>query len=164
MSIRAFIVFILIFGFLGCESVKKPDNLISKKKMINILIDARLIASANGANRKTMEKNGVFVNEYIYKKYNIDSLQFAESNAYYVRKLSDYEDIYLKVKDSIDSLTVKYEGILQKETLKLEKIKADSIEVNTGKRNSMKFSAMPSEDFVKKKDKDAKIIEPASNN
>ena len=31
---------------------KKPDNLIAKEKMVDILIDAKLIASANSANRK----------------------------------------------------------------------------------------------------------------
>ena len=62
---------------------KKPDNLISEAKMEQILYDLYIINAAKGVNRKMLETKGFFPESYVLKKHEIDSVEFAESNAYY---------------------------------------------------------------------------------
>lgn len=107
------------------DKPKKPKNLIPKDKMVNIIIDVRLLASANGKNKTTLEENNLQSEAYIYKKYNIDSLQFALSNNYYSYYVDDYMDIYDKVKDSLGSLNDKFSDLAEKE--EQEKKYKDSI-------------------------------------
>ena len=78
-----FSIAILISACYGNKKPKKPENLISKKDMVNILIDIRIMASASGKNRQKLDELGIHQDDYIYKKHNIDSLQFALSNNYY---------------------------------------------------------------------------------
>lgn len=104
---------------------KKPENLISKQKMAYILIDLRLIQSVTGNNKKVLDSNNVKPAQYVYKKYNIDSLQFALSNNYYAFHVSDYEDIYTVVNDSLQSLREKYNTLIEEE-VKAKRI-ADSL-------------------------------------
>ena len=93
MTIKRVIILALTFCLIGCfglKNPKKPKNLIPKDKMVNILIDIRLITSSNtGISHRTL--NDLIPNKetFIYNKYNIDSLQFALSNEYY----TDYEKL-----------------------------------------------------------------------
>lgn len=104
---------------------KKPNHLISKKEMINIIIDLRLMASANGSNQRLLQNRNIYSDDYIYKKYNIDSLTFALNNSYYAYYVEEYNDIYTKVKDSLDILKKGLEDLVKKE--EEEKRKTDSI-------------------------------------
>ena len=87
MILKRFIVCLgIILIITACNRFsgpEKPKNLISKEKMVNILMDAKLIASTSYANKKTMADSGINAKTYIYTKHNIDSLQFALSNNYY---------------------------------------------------------------------------------
>ncbi|MFD1614298.1 DUF4296 domain-containing protein [Gelatiniphilus marinus] len=107
------------------DKPKKPGNLIPKEKMVNIIMDVRLLSSANGANKTVLEKNNLQAEAYIYKKYNIDSLQFALSNNYYAYFVDDYNAIYEKVKDSFQVLKTKYADLAKQE--EQEKKYRDSI-------------------------------------
>lgn len=96
----------------SCHKVKKPpkpDNLISKKEMVNILLDISLLRSAEGANKIKIQNEGYTVESYVYKRHNIDSAQFALSNNYYSYNLDTYKDIYKQVEDSLTSLKEFYE-------------------------------------------------------
>lgn len=112
-------IVVLLFVVTSCYKFKepeKPKNLISKADMVNILIDLKLIASVTAANDiKVLDSNYVHSEQYVYKKYNIDSTQFALSNNYYAFHLKDYEDIYTKVKDSLEALSRYYEDLELKE-------------------------------------------------
>lgn len=129
MSLKRTIAGILSLLFItSCYKLKgpeKPKDLISKDRMVNILIDIRLLASATGANKVILENNGVDFKTYIYEKHNIDSLQFAKSNEYYAYNVDEYDDIYTKVKDSMEALKRRYSELEEQE--ELEQIKQDSI-------------------------------------
>jgi len=107
------------------EKPEKPEDLIAKDKMVNVIIDMSLLSAAKGVNKKTLENNGIYPLDYVYKKYNIDSVQFINSNAYYTYYIDDYEAIYKRVKDSLSKLKKKYRSI--EEIEKKEKRKRDSI-------------------------------------
>ena len=96
---------LIIFLFIGCSD-NVPDNLISKEKMENIIFDIMILNSSSGFDLKI--DNNLLSDELIYKKHNIDSLQFFESELYYSKNPRDHYEIYAKVKirilKSIDSL------------------------------------------------------------
>ncbi len=141
MILRRFIICLsIVITTSACHNInkpKKPDNLIAKEKMVDILIDAKIIASASSANRKILEKHGVKLNSYVYTKHHIDSLQFALSNEYYAFYIKEYEEIYEEVKDSLGKLLVKVKE--EEEIIRLEKEKRreDSLRVVFKEKDSL---------------------------
>jgi hypothetical protein len=105
----------LIVLFFGCNSnsVEKPNNLISKDKMVAILYDMSLLEAI-----KSQNINGGLTakmsNDYIYKKYKIDSIQFAKSNKYYASDIAEYKKIVEKVKEKLTAETQKVEAEMKK--------------------------------------------------
>jgi hypothetical protein len=74
--------------------------------MENIIFDIMILNASNGFDLKI--DNNLLSDELIYKKHNIDSLQFFESELYYSKNPREHYEIYAKVKirilKSIDSL------------------------------------------------------------
>jgi len=152
MKRRILILFGLIL--LSCKTDNapvKPKNLIPEDKMVEVLIDLSLLSSAKGLNKKILENNGITPDEYVYKKHKIDSLQFTESNLYYSYFIDDYDKIYLKVKDSLESLKIKFNRIEQTES---EKKKA----ARNAKKNWLSKA-----DSIKARKKDSLLSPPSFN-
>ena len=110
----------------GSGTIKKPDNLISKEKMSNILYDLYIINAAKGINRKLLENNGFVPETYFLTKYNIDSTQFADSNTYYAFNTEVYKVIVDEVKTRLEKEKEDYEELRKKEG-QSAKTKRDSI-------------------------------------
>ena len=98
------LIFIVVI-FFGCnkdsQKITAPENLISQKKMIDVIYEMTLISVSKGVNRRVLEYNGVVPEKYIFNKYNIDSLQFALSNEFYSNDLDKYLEIYNSVKEKL---------------------------------------------------------------
>lgn len=125
---KLLILFCIVIGVSSCYQYNKPDkpkNLISKDEMVNILLDLKLIGAVTGRDKEVLDSAKVIPESYIYKKYNIDSIQFAESNAYYTFYMDEYAEIYESVKDSLSKLKTYYKDILDRE--REEKNIADSL-------------------------------------
>ena len=145
--------FLLIVLIISCKNnsidkPKKPDNLIPKDSMVEILYDISLVSSAKGVNKKLLENKGIVPEDYIFKKHNIDSLQFALSNEYYAFNLDAYEDIYNSVKLKLEKDKKHFQTIVfveQKEKDSLNKIKREL--------DSLKI-------IEKKKEKDSIFVRP----
>ena len=143
---KRILIFLLIFSALSCKTnnidkPERPDNLISKNEMVEIIYDMSLITSAKGVNKKIIESKGIVPQDYVFKKHNIDSLQFALSNEYYAYNLKVYEDIYNKVRIKLNSDKTHFNTIVEAE----QKVK-DSI--NKAKRkelDSINKNRQPSE-------------------
>ncbi|MCH2490354.1 MAG: DUF4296 domain-containing protein [Flavobacteriales bacterium] len=93
-----FIAYLLLF--VGCaETVEpeKPARLIAEEKMIDILTDAYLSNAARSVNNRLIRDKGVMLDSLIYSKHNIDSLQFAQSNAYYAAQMDTYSEMFKEV-------------------------------------------------------------------
>ncbi|MEZ4801187.1 MAG: DUF4296 domain-containing protein [Gelidibacter sp.] len=133
---RYFTIIVIAMVLCGCadsDRPKKPDNLISKDKMSDILYDVFLLNAAKGINKRALENKGVLPQDYVYKKHHIDSLQFAQSNDYYSYDTKVYEAIMEKVKLKIVSEKKKYEALNEKEektrdSLKVEEEKAAKLD------------------------------------
>lgn len=93
---------------------KKPENLLSKKVMADILTDMYLAEGARSVHNKNSERLVDYM-PLVYEKYKIDSIQFAESNFYYTTKIDDYEEILKTVDDRLKEMKSKYEEIAKKE-------------------------------------------------
>ena len=96
------IFFILV---VGCYS-EIPENLISKEKMESIIFDIMILNASSGYELEI--DNNLLSDELIYQKYDIDSIQFYESELYYSKNPKIHFEIYSGVKKkitrSIDSL------------------------------------------------------------
>lgn len=110
---------ILIVALLaGCQDIQKtakPDDLISKDKMVDVLTEISLLHGARSYNMNLLEEKGIDPNKYIYEKYDIDSLQLVRSNDYYAENYGDYEDIYNDVKARLEALKVEYDTLRERE-------------------------------------------------
>jgi len=121
------IILLLIFGCNNSiEKPKKPDNLISEVVMVDIMYDAFILNSAKGVNKRMLENNGIFPENYIFDKYNVDSTQFANSNNYYAYDTKTYESILKRIREKIEADKKKYEALEALEEAE-RKRKADSI-------------------------------------
>lgn len=118
---KAFYLLLALQLFAACQNVErpeKPDNLIAEDELKDILYDVSLINAARDFSRGQLKNAGIEPDKFIYEKYDIDSLQFAGSVAYYSvdfnRYLKVWEDVNerLEVKrDEVDSLIRRTDSI-----------------------------------------------------
>ena len=104
------------------ERPEKPENLISKDQMVDIIYDMSLISAAKGVNKKIIENRGINPEQYIYEKHEIDSLQFALSNEYYAYDIKTYQELYDRVKQKLEIDKKRFNSMIDS-----EKTKSDSI-------------------------------------
>lgn len=111
-----YIIFIVVL-LSSCTSntiYEKPENLLSKKEMVNILTDMYLAEGARSVQNKDAERLVDYM-PLVYEKYKIDSVRFAESNFYYNTRIDDYEEILKTVDQRLKDMKIKYEAIAKKE-------------------------------------------------
>lgn len=128
--------------FIACgeKEVEKPENLIGEDEMVDILYDITLLQAIKSYRPKDLKDNNIEVSTYVYKKYDIDSITFAESQSYYAANLEVYERIHKKVKAKMEVEKKKYEpekddeekGAKEqaKDTVESEEVKKDSLNEN----------------------------------
>ncbi|WP_088339716.1 DUF4296 domain-containing protein [Robiginitalea sediminis] len=99
---------LLIFVSCGEKLMEPPQDLIPNAQMTDILFDLSVMDAIEGNYPNVLEQNDIRVMPFIYEKYGIDSLQFAQSDLYYASNPVEYQQIYealeariLKYKDSI---------------------------------------------------------------
>ena len=97
-------VILLFLLSISCNSnaVKKPENLIEREKMVDIIFDLSILEAAKSQKPIVLEQYQIQSNAYVYKKYQIDSLQFANSVKYYATDLENYHSIYDSVNKRIE--------------------------------------------------------------
>lgn len=130
----------IIIFFISCKKdiAVEPKNLIEKKKMVDVIYDLSLLSAMRSQNPMLLDSFKNNSNAYIYKKYSIDSVQFAQSNIYYAANYKEYKAMYEQVKLRLDTDKKQIETaikaqkkkalLLEKKALKLKAIqKADSI-------------------------------------
>ena len=100
------ILFLLLVSvaFASCKknTVAKPAKLIEQGVMVDIIYDLTILEAVKYENAASLEANNIIPKEYIYKKYSIDSLQFAQNNQYYASDIENYKKIYDQVKQKME--------------------------------------------------------------
>ncbi|HEA29081.1 MAG TPA: DUF4296 domain-containing protein [Leeuwenhoekiella sp.] len=119
--IRGYHILLFVLLFAACQNVdrpEKPDNLIGEDELKDILYDVSLINAARDFSRGQLKNAGLEPNKFIYEKYDIDSLQFAKTVAYYSvdfnRYLKIWEDVSKRLenkRDEVDSLIQRTDSI-----------------------------------------------------
>ena len=131
------ILSLLIFTCNYKEKPKQPKNLIPKEKMERILYDLYIINAAKGVNKKTLESKGLEPETYVLTKYSIDSLQFANSNAYYAFDADEYRGIVEKVKARLEKEKKEFEELEKIEGQKAKRIRDSITKVNRKRKDSI---------------------------
>ena len=154
IKLKSILVLILIFGYTSCQDVKKPEipsDLISQKKMVNILTDLYISNASRNVNNKLIKKRNLQLDSIIYNKYQIDSLQFVVSNAYYSSDLKIYGNLLGQVQDRL--------VVLQKEKDSVYKIVFKQDSIKKSKNKSPKLKENKQEKIISKT-----LISPAESN
>lgn len=150
---RIFLVIGLATLFWQCQDIKypeAPENLIDKETMIKIYTDAYLANASKNFNRTILLRQQVDLTDYIYKKYNIDSLQYEKSNAYYSADLDQYREMYLVVQANIDQRFAQVDSIVQLKE-EAERKRKDSVQKARKRRNdSLGIDTEPVKDSLSK--------------
>ncbi|SHI35675.1 DUF4296 domain-containing protein [Pseudozobellia thermophila] len=104
-------VLILVFWLWSCNEklLEKPDNLIEKEKMVQILTDVAIVNAAKITNVSILRDNNIDPMAYVFERHGIDSLQFVESDRYYASLPAEYEEIYLKVEAVLEGRQKEFE-------------------------------------------------------
>lgn len=97
-------LFLLFAILISCQkpAVSKPDNLIDEEVMVDIMYDISVLEAIKSQRAVVLESNKINPNTYIYKKYKIDSLQFANSDKFYASDIKKYKEIFEKVNERIE--------------------------------------------------------------
>lgn len=106
---------VLLFSCQDINKVERPNDLIPEQKMVEVLTDLSLINSAKNYNRRMLEATGLRPNEYLYQKYNIDSLQLVRSTEYYADNPAQLERIYKELQENLNGMRDKLEIIRDEE-------------------------------------------------
>ncbi len=142
---------LIVVVLCACQNVirpEKPEQLIPKDKMVQILVSAYTGNAARSINNRTLRDSGVQLDSVIYNKFNIDSLSFAQSNTYYASQINEYMEILNEVEKELSEQKATLDSIIQ-EKAKLQK---DSLDRAREVRREVKDSATP-----------IQLIEPAKN-
>jgi tRNA nucleotidyltransferase/poly(A) polymerase len=153
----------LVALFISCNKdlVEKPNNLIDKKKMGDILYDMSILDAIKYQNPDSLFANGINPKTYIYKKYKIDSLQFAKSSAYYASDYREYKNMYDALSARLKKEKSKADLIIKKEVKKaaaLKKAKEKKVQDSIKKAKKDKELKIKKEkDSIAKKKQDSKV-------
>lgn len=102
--------------FASCHSeMDKPQNLISEENMINIFYDLAIMDAMRSHNPLSLETRGLKPDSYVYAKYKIDSLQFANSNKYYAADIEKYKTMYSEVAKRLKTKIAKEEMAIKED-------------------------------------------------
>ena len=111
--------FILIILIISCSDQSSSTDLMSEQQMVDFLLDINIINSSR-AYRNNSDLNYYNIKDtFLYKKHNIDSMQFVKSNSYYSSKPKQYLRIYSELQKKMKFIKDSIEIELNKETKKI---------------------------------------------
>jgi len=102
-TIYLIVIFILMLGCQDKVYYEKPEDLLGKQEMIDILYDMHLAVGTSNLQNVHLEKNRNYTS-LVYEKYGIDSTRFLEANVYYTAHIQEYEEIFEEVERRIAAL------------------------------------------------------------
>lgn len=131
--------------------------------MIDVLTELSIVQAARNYNKTNLERIGVMPDEYVYNKFDIDSLQLQRSISYYSENYIQYDRMYDSVKarvqlmknrlDSLRTLEIKIE-----DSIKLAK--KDSIRLLDSL--GIKNDGIPEEEIKEINKKDSLLLPPST--
>lgn len=104
------LVFITI-ALMSCTSntiMKKPEDLIPKKEMINLMTDIYIANASFNVYNKYGERQRNYLS-LVYEKYGVDSAIYNRSNLYYMSRIDEYEKMHKQVSEKIKEMKIEKE-------------------------------------------------------
>ncbi|MBV2195009.1 MAG: DUF4296 domain-containing protein [Flavobacterium sp.] len=100
---QLFILFFALF-VVSCSKnpVKKPERLLEEEVMVDIIYDVSLLQAIEGAYPNKLIEQNIKPNQFIFEKYQIDSVMYKENQLYYAADSRVYKRIYKKVSERLD--------------------------------------------------------------
>jgi hypothetical protein len=98
---------LLVFTF-SCAEIgdnRSPDDLIPAEQMSAIMADIIIMKNIKRESSYIKEKENLLVQEYLFEKYGIDSLQLANSQSYYAKNPKKYVPIFKMVENHLKKLS-----------------------------------------------------------
>lgn len=136
-----FIILVLFFS-VSCkkELVKEPAKLIEKEKMIDIIYDLTLLEAIKYQQPLSLDSVESNPTKFIFRKYKVDSLQFAKSNMYYAADYDNYKEMFDEINARLDKEKKSTEIKLKAEEKKAAKAKklADAKKAAEEKKKKLK--------------------------
>ena len=102
------------------KPVAKPDNLLSKEEMENIIYDVSILQAAQGYKSEILVKNNVKIKDYIYKKYNIDSTTYFQNYKYHAADIESFNKIYKHVNSRIEARKNEIDTLLKQNKIEIK--------------------------------------------
>lgn len=155
-------IFIIFLG-VGCQHIQEvppPEKPISEEKMLTIMYDIAIINAARGYGVQKLKRIGVNPESYVFEKYNIDSLQYAQNIAFYTddplrykslvtaleqklnqehKVLDSIENAYQKRKDSLRVIEVKK----KRKKDSIARIHGDTLKIDLKSKPILKKKSAP---------------------
>lgn len=123
-----FIATVIFFVSCKDEAIKKPKRLIEKEVMVDIMYDISLLDAIKYQNPTSIDSLKINPRDFIFKKYKVDSLQFATSNIYYSTDYEGYKVMFDQVAKRIEKEKKLAETIVKAEQKKLKNSKKIKLE------------------------------------
>ncbi|CAD0003305.1 DUF4296 domain-containing protein [Flavobacterium chungangense] len=146
-------VFIILVLFLSVsckkELVKEPAKLIAKEKMIDIIYDLSLLDAIKYQQPLSLDSVESNPKKFIFKKYKVDSLQFAQSNIYYAADYDNYKEMFDEINARLDKEKKVVEKKIKAEEKKAAKAKKIAEAKKAAEAKKKKLKETP-KDSVKK--------------
>ena len=110
-------IFLLSLVVSSCTATgdnKPPNDLIPPDQMSEVMTDIILMKNIKRNDYAIKEKKNLLVDQYLFDKYGIDSLQLASSQEFYAKNPKKYIPIFKKaqikigiIKDSVEQKMVR---------------------------------------------------------
>ena len=96
-------IFALLFIVVACKKniVPKPDKFLDEKQMESLLYDLAVLESMKVSQAQMLDSLQFNSQQFIYKKYQLDSLSLAQNMVYYASLPKDYDRIVKKVEEKL---------------------------------------------------------------
>ena len=110
------ILFIAIFSLLACDQplVEKPENLIRKKLMIEMLVDIHLAEATfiirRGEDENVRSSSSAEFYYSILEKYEVADSVFEQSFVFYASDTKEFEQIYTEVMNRLSQIEQEFSG------------------------------------------------------
>ena len=118
---RKIILFLVsTIAFVSCkeEIVPKPERLIAQDVMVDIMYDLTILEAIKNQNPASLDTFKINSRAYIFKKYRIDSIQYAKSNIYYASDYNEYKSMFEQITKRLEVKTQSVESLIKKQKKK----------------------------------------------
>jgi hypothetical protein len=117
------LIIITLFSCTSNTIFKKPEDLIEKELMVDLLTDLTIATTAKNE-KNIYGKRNVDYTQLVFEKYGIDTTRFKKSNFYYTSRIDDYQAIYLEVEKRIKRQNSLFKDLRkEKDSLKNDRIR-----------------------------------------